>query len=747
MIFLTLVNLGYSQDKYPQVTKIKQKCYEIYDKMGESPSEVKDMVYKKINHICDSIVNASSLDYPYIDLQVMSKKGIVETAKRYADAEIKAAQDLKEKKRLEMEARQAKLKAEQEEREKNAAEEAKKLAVKKKEIFDEFVNKVDIAKQLTEQQQQKVYQRICHLSDSLIVVTKNMDKDDFYSTYSVYSECKPGTVAVLDLRSIRYAIDHKVTAYAKYVYETDLKNQVEAAKKEFTEKKGVAIKANLQTYLSNAIEYAKLNDLHFNAKAYKQFEKILDMFLNDQLEHISVQVTPNMKFYGWVDQNGKPYGPAIIIKKYSEDHYLGYQYGSINSERYYDGVFFDGKPIYGAMARHSGYATTIYTRGFTDFYGKATQGTRSFMHYNENNRLMASVDVNGKCDGLSVGSYVTLMKAGKDIQTLFTDEDTMLPLYNYMTKGQTNPDVKMVNNFEIEPDVKYTGEWKDGAPAGSGVTYYGYSKGDLLMFEKKNTLGEREKVCFITDGKYQEANETDKGSNSIYVTSHERGAICFPAGNNNVGYELIHTNEQLTMQTLMMQTMAPMKKAEDYDNLNKQFIGKKFNITNRVMRYEFYPYDGEGAPSYTYVGFTTGGSYTIKTVDEQERMHFKRRVNGTYTFEGIQLDDKNFIGVYYDYGQFVYIGHMVEGDQESFIKQGAGYLIDANDGEIMRQGIWENNSLVTTQDVKSSINAEINVDITAICAKDKAIKKGPTRKLATGVTSVFDFSVAEKEFK
>ena len=78
MIFLTLVNLGYSQDKYPQVTKIKQNCYEIYDKMGESPSEVKDMVYKKINHICDSIVNASSLDYPYIDLQVMSKKGIVD---------------------------------------------------------------------------------------------------------------------------------------------------------------------------------------------------------------------------------------------------------------------------------------------------------------------------------------------------------------------------------------------------------------------------------------------------------------------------------------------------------------------------------------------------------------------------------------------------------------------------------------------------------------------------------------------
>lgn len=622
----------------------------------------------------------------------------------------------------------------------------------KDELFNTFL-KTSISSKLTAPQQQEVYQQVIdHMYDSLFVTIEHMSAEYNLPLSSLNKS--------FNNDKFKEKIIARATTYAKKIYDVEVQKKVEL-EREKAELERIEliqrIAQNLNTYLSNAVEFASSYDEHFNANAYKKFEQIIDMFLSNQLEYIVEQVAPRTTFYGWVDKNGKPYGPAIIIKKYSKDHYLGYQYGSINSERYYDGVFFDGKPIYGAMAKLSGSLEDVDMRGFMNFQGRATQGKRSYMRYRGSYEgFMASVDVNGNRDGISVGDYVYLDRSG-DRTAMLINQEEMMPLYNYMTNGQPSTGLKIVDNFFLKPNVTYTGEWKDGAPAGSGVTLH---KGQSLTFEKRNSLGKKEKVCRITkstylrtenrhtETSYQETNSTDKGFNNIYVSHNGRTAIGIPAGNNNVGYEVIQTLDKLSMYTLMIPTTTPIEKIEDVQTEQKQKIGKQFEFSDRVMQYTFYPYYGEGATSYTCVKLTTGGSYTIESIDDQKRHILQKRVNGAYTFEGMQLADNKFIGVYYDNNsQYVYIGHMSADEDGALEKSGAGYQIDVNDGEIMQQGIWANNVLNSNMAVKESVNAEISVDLSAICAKNKVIKKASTRKLATGVSAGFDFRFFEQRYK
>ena len=131
-IFL-VVALVMSLQAYSQGgSRFKSKLYESFKNTEEAqalPEEYQDLIYKGIIcHMCDSLIQAGDV----LQLNLFWKQPILDRSISVAKAIAKAI----------------------EEEEIQKAEEAKKLAVKKKEIFDEFVNKVDSAKQLTEQQQQ-----------------------------------------------------------------------------------------------------------------------------------------------------------------------------------------------------------------------------------------------------------------------------------------------------------------------------------------------------------------------------------------------------------------------------------------------------------------------------------------------------------------------------------------------------------------------------------------------------------------
>lgn len=691
------------------VNKIKNKIFENFNKLSiaqELTEEQRQIVYNDvICHMCDSVVLAEDA----MLLSLLWRKPILNRAATYArgikDGNISSSTTTTN----------------------NANNQAKGTSASqsigagyKQRCLSEAISQLpeDFVKELTKEQQEAIYNEI---------ISPEIDK-------------------MLTNYGGRYLADHNITLVAQKardaaqqaVEDERIRVQNEAKKiqeEQFNVLFGSNIEQDLKTHLDNAISYAQLNDEHFNAKAYQQFAQIAKMYMNGELEHTYQEITPNLRIYGWVDKTGVLYGPARVIRTYKA-YYSTYR--STSFDVWYNGVFYAGKPIYGKIEGEDNYDPTM--NGFIDISLKATQNNRAFMQYKS---LMASMDKSGKVDGLKVGNWVYFMKSGKELAFFSSpnDKEDLATFYNYIKSNQPQSDIKTVQNFEIEPGVIYTGGWKDGAPYGCGATL----QQGVLIGDNKKSDGSTERYI-ISNSRYDETKDSDKGWYSTSIMPHKRLGVCFPKNNNNVGYEFIHTDEAIEMYTFVEKISTSVDTLDGYTGQHKHYLGNYFEISKGgVMRHYFYPFEGSSAPKYTYMGVSPLGSFTIQYRDDNNILKFKKGVKDSYTFEGNKLTEDEYIGVYYDKEQFIYIGHMLLTSDGQMIKHGLGYLIDANDGEIMRQGIWNRNTFTQNQTTKETINAEIAIDINAIIKQYQKLQNASKKKIALETSTSFDFSTVVYE--
>lgn len=692
------------------VNKIKNKIFDNFNKLSiaqELTEEQRQVVYNDvICHMCDSVVLAEDA----IMLSLMWRKPILNRAAVYArglkDGSITGNQGV-ENSRSSIASNGV--------QNQNEAYKQECLSIALNSLPD------NIAKEVTEAQREKIYNEIINPEfDRLIAKHGSINAlRHYYNSNPIASKAS---------EAFQLAVENE----RKRVQEEAKRAQEEA----FLVTSGAGIEQNLDQCLANAVEYAKLFDEHYNAEAYKLFVKIKEMILNGQLEYTYNEITPVLKFYGWVDHNGVPYGPARIVRTYKAQWST---YSTSSFDIWYDGVFYAGKPIYGRIESEDNYNPTM--NGFMDTSLKATQNSRSFMRYKS---LMASMDRYGKADGVRVGDDVTFMKSGKYqaenfYGSVFYQED-IAKFYNHITKNTPQSDAKVVQNFEIEPGVIYTGGWKDGAPYGCGVTL----QQGVLIGDNKKSDGSSERYV-ISQSRYDEAKESEKGWHSTSIMSDKRLGISFPKNNKNVGYEFVHTSKSFDVYTLVEKIPASVDTLDNYRHQNMHYLGHRFTIESGIMRCYYYPLGGKAVPNYTYVGISPKGSYTIEAWDENNNHKYMQRVIDSYTFEGKKLTDNEYLGVYYDKEQFIYIGHLLQINNGKMIKNGLGYLIDANDGEIMRQGVWNNDALTQNQQVKETINAELSVDISELVARYKKDKNNTNKKLPQSVSAQFNFDTVMYE--
>ena len=634
LCFLTIGNILFAQDQYPQVTKFKQKCYEIYDKMGLPSSDVKDLVYKNIDHICDSIVGASSLEYPYIDLQVVPKKKLVETAISRAEIEItriKEKQAQEEKERLEKEAREAQLKAEreaqakkeQEERERKEKEEAERIAAEKAKIAE---------------------------------------------------------------------------------LETKLPNAI-----------------------NNALTYASQYDEIFNAEAYKMFMNIFDMHLNGKLKYTNTKTTDGVEFVGWVNESGIPNGYAIVTKHLDA-----------NVDYVYSGIFYDGKPILGELKtwapRYGQIAAKLF--GFINLQNKPYNGKPTYvMAVVNDNRKMMRYDGNGKVDGLLMEEYYyRIVKDTEEIIDVVSADEkgTTKKIYDYYTKQYPQTATKVVEGFPLDDKQVYTGGWKDGNPAGTGVRKVSFRKYAFIDFAENGAM----KQVFDLDAERFTYYSMTNNDNVWFIhngAKYGANGVLVPHDNMGIGiafsYRRTDDDEDYEIALVKTSSDKPYELNEiSYDYLNSFSI----NLQAGYIYFQRYDLNGE---EIDFIGINCKkGTYTMRQFDKTRNQRIIKLMckDGTY-FEGNIVSENMYLGVHYGRGEYVYVGY-VDADVKY---NGEGYLLDSNDGEIMRQGLWNNNNLSETRDVKLNIDDRYPINKSEVLTTNKTILNKNSGKLSTIVK--FDF--------
>ena len=635
MCVLTAVSTLYAQDKYPQVTKFKQKCYEIYDNMGEAPSEMKDLVYKKINHLCDSIVNASSLEYPYIDLQLMPKKRLVETAKSYAVIEytqIKEKQAREEQEKLEREAQVAKFRAEREARAKREKEEREK------------------------------------------------------------------------------------------------REKEEAERKAAEMTKLAELEANLPNGINQTLKFAREYDEIFNAEAYEKIMDIFDMYLNGKLKHTNTKTSNGIEFVGWVNDNGIPYGFAIVTKHLDA-----------NIDYVYSGLFYDGKPIFGELKtwapRHGITAAKIV--GFVNLKNQPynNKPTFAFAEINDSYNMMR-YDSNGKIDGLLMEYYVyRIVKDTQiiaNINTSVDKEKTLKQLYDYFIPNYPQTATKVVEAFPLGNGQIYTGGWKDGKPAGAGVSYLDYEKYAFMVNGDDGTL----KCVVELDADKQSYYNMMNTDNLWYMHNRRRGVtsgLLVPHNNFGIGiafsYNKSDDEDEFTLSTVKTDSDNPSTENE----ISYKYL-KSFTI-NLKSGYIYFKNIGLNGEELDFMGINCKkGTYTIRQSNKANNKRIIKLMcnDGTY-FEGDIISNNEYLGVHYGKGNYVYVGYV----DDDVKYNGQGYLMDATDGEIMRQGLWNNNNLTTTMDLKNSIDIRYPINKTAVLETNKNILDKEPIKLAPAVKFEF----------
>lgn len=623
-LFILLFLLGssncvFSQSEYPQVTKIKQKCYEIYNKLEQPSQNAKDLVYKKIDYICDSIVNASTLDYPYIDLQLVSKKQIVEVAQRMVERDLvkqKEVAELAEKKRIEEEAR-AKIEAER-----IAAEKAKKA------------------------------ERIA----------------------------------------------------------------AEKHKKEL-------ILASLPAAKEKVLFSAKKYEDMFPVEAYQICNDIFKMYLEGSLRHIKTKTANGVEYMGWVDLSGIPCGIAQISKPVRP-----------GVESVYTGIFYKGKPIFGQLKLWSPESGEKYTRNsFTDLQNITYNSKPTYVLYNENGEYLVRFDGNGNPDGVFVGpSDYRILKGSNEIADIGSNEITIKKLYNYFLQQHPQTATKIVENFPLSTDRTYTGGWKDGEPDGVGVIKT--NPWQYLCLNASNGIIINSMWLYPTKAQCRIYNNNNEIYSDYTCSRYSINGVLVPHNNNGVGMWVYHDHQRFELATMRLKegiSIDPANPSEEilFDYLNSSVI--KTDIGYAYFR----NYDIDGKPT-DFAGIGAKGTFTIEHFDTTSMQHIIKILgNSGQYFEGYKLSDNSYIGVLYGQGNYIYIGYV----DDDLKYKGEGYLLDATDGTIMRQGIWnsENMNLQESRKVKDFIDGIYPTIISEVLAKNKEVLNKNSIKLAPSVRFEF----------
>lgn len=393
-------------------------------------------------------------------------------------------------------------------------------------------------------------------------------------------------------------------------------------------------------------------------------------------------------YEGWVDKDGMPNGILTITKPDKSVLYSAYKDGKpiafgyvweASTQNLAYGVFDKNVKINGpgsvfwpSGGHYVGYLTNNLQDGF---------GVTGRMDYNETFPEIIDYELTG------------MYSNGKIIQKL---KDMPLAEYKKEAPSRLSKDLKVVSDINLGVDGIYTGNWKDGHPAGYGMSLYnigatvGYrgDYGDTQGYYWTNEApSSYEKIYYKNGYKYwEQVGKTDCFRRYIQsISSPIQYIYILSFARNSANRSLLISlfkEDPSTRQLLAtgVQTFVDgyelTVKERDSETQTNAYI---YNITK----------DG-------FMRITSASTVTIIKPD------------GTTFLMGRKSYEKEiYYGiVYYPNGQ-IYYGYLGINYQGELVKNGKGILM-FDDGEVMMQGVFSNDVLSTTADIISEFAGKAN---------------------------------------
>jgi hypothetical protein len=272
---------------------------------------------------------------------------------------------------------------------------------------------------------------------------------------------------------------------------------------------------------------------------------------------------------------------------------------------------------------------------------------------------------------------------------------TQMPMleYDQDSAKMLSNDYRVVTNLDRGEDGVYSGNWKNGAPIGYGITknncgaIVGFADGD-------------KKTYYWCNGYQNSYVETKKKDDVLFIEEVNK--------TNNFG-------RIMELDGMDMRYIYDMAFDRDWERRNliislykKDKNGNFASVGTQVLvnttRLSVTTWDFESGKKITSYMINIWGDMTIQTKDE---VIIYKPDGAVYVFSKDMWENNKvfYTGVcYYNDGN-IYIGNMyLNNTKGEFEKKGDGILL-FEDGEIIQSGSWENNKLSST-----NLNVKYNLD-------------------------------------
>lgn len=459
--------------------------------------------------------------------------------------------------------------------------------------------------------------------------------------------------------------------------------------------------------------------LHFTKYFhYNEYKRILDLtndIENGKLHHVEITRPDGLFFSGWVDEEGIPQGIGICKK----------------NNRTYAGIFLDGvSKFYGNYEIGNNLYRGMIGEGYMASglgYVQLPSGGKyiGWFERGKLNGIIGSYSSSGEYDIFRSGLY-------KDNELQYRIKECAQRDYDTNKADKLDSTMKIVSNLDLGNGRIYSGNWAEGKPAGFG--FFNYTK--LNTYQVGSQDQSRTYNGLYDTG--QKVSHTNIYSNQkigdpiykreIYSESqriHEFGEhkingfftfamradynyVKVQSTNSGYGFYFLHKFPKLLDDASYSNHIVNVFPFND----EGKGIGYRIQIENGTRLY-IWELDLLTQETNKSILLVNGGYCRIeKGKNIIEYMSDGRIIMST------RADDKSnkWVGIIYYPDSSIYIGEL--GYSNETCMDGKGYQLFP-DGELMRQGIWDNGQFIRNEDVQ--INIGINKD--EILKRNNAISR------------------------
>lgn len=457
--------------------------------------------------------------------------------------------------------------------------------------------------------------------------------------------------------------------------------EAKAAEEAAEERKRVRV-AGLTELMAAVHKYPE----HTSADAYDAFTAMIDMIENGELAYVD-ETIDGITYKGWVNSSGMPHGIFTIIKNDDKDSYSRFISAYIN-----------GKPIFFGLRNYENMCL------YGEFDGNGNLNGNGRIFWNSGGKCIGEFKdnfQNGYCISIYPNGVVDRELTGEfsNGKLIHKPLDLAVAEYERNCSRFLDKNMRFVENVDIENNQVYTGNWKDGRPAGYGIRKrsnggkVGFENGDYKLWLAEKDLSYMEKKTIdgvelhkIIDG-YESVTKSISISTEGGKYQYDRkldGMFCFSGddyiGNKiyieKIGYE---TDACLKIETVDAETL------ETKSSYSICIDGTRTVVEDGIKC--LYLPDG------TILVFRVGDSSVIE-----------------YTSDGL-----------------VYVGGFGGNEQaKRYVRWGAGCLFFDN-GEIMQQGYWDNGKFVRQDNTLPEIESKFG-DVQKIIGLASIVKSEASKK-------------------